>query len=324
MILLIFLFNYAGGSIYFSPFYGRVLNKEKLGSYSFLELNNYLSSGPLYLESKIGFGHFYFKDYENFKNLFLLESSSWFSTVYNIKETRNYSLYFFPQELFFDLDFGNFKIKTGRFLLPWEISYFFSHFSFFTPTYRFSPFLLNQGPVDGTGIIYSKGFSKFELYWLPSKGDTTRWGMRMGTTLGSFDFKILTNGDDWGFGSMTNLFRGILRVEIKGGGNDFSYSISYDRSFEGDIYTLFEFTEGYKTPLGSTDVISLKLQKSHDLWDFSLMGYRMTKIKEITLLFNVSYNLRENIDLEFGILYGKNQLFDEENSLFSLSSKFYF
>jgi len=319
--IFLLLSHFFNGSIYISPFAGRVFNEDRTGAYSYLEFSLAKRVTFFSIEAKVGFAGLYFEDYGRYRSLFLLEAETWFSPYRYLKEAKDYTLYFYPEEVFFEIEKRNKTFRIGRFLLPWEINYFFSHFSFFTPSYRFSPFYYKVGSLDGIGFTSSQGLSKFELYWLPTKTDSLRWGTRIRTLLGPFEFHFLATRGKSGIGVLMNFLDGVLKAEFLRRGEELVYGLSYDRSFKRDIFLIIEYTKDYEFLYGLSDVLSLEIEKIAAPWEFSFSYCKMTNLKESLFLLNGGYEILEDLEFEISLLHeGK----EKETFLLSTAGKFYF
>lgn len=243
------------------------------------------------------------KDAGYFKDVYFSENVSWFSSKYNLNTENDRYIFLMPKEIYFDLNYSFITFRAGRFLLPWQLNYFFSHFNFWTYYDRFSPFLSEFNGIDGAGIIFQKDFSKAEVYWLPLKNDTLRWGARIKTTLRSIDFLFVFKNKNQGGGVSFNLFDGVLRFEGLLKENKFKWGFSYDRFLPKNFYVLFELSKDYEFQEIDDDVFSLKIDKSMDFWTFSVAGFYFFENKLYGILSETLYDMTDDINLKAGFFY---------------------
>lgn len=303
MNLLAFLFIYLNSEINFIPYIYFNQNFKTPALYSSLNTEYTFSKNFFYFETDFLLINYLMKNIKYFKDVYFKENISWFSSKYDLNLEDDRYILFMPKEFYFDLKFSFLTFRAGRFILPWQLNYFFSHFNFWTYLDRFSPFISEFNGIDGAGFILQKEFSKAEIYWLPLKTDTLRWGTKFKITLKDIDFLFVFKSKNQGGGVSFNLFEGVLRTECLLKGNNFKYAFSYDRFLPKNFYILFEFSKNYEFQGRRDDIFSFKIDKQLDFWIFSIAGFYFFENKFYGILYETLYDIREDINLKAGFFY---------------------
>ncbi len=303
MKLILYLFTYLANELNFIPCVYLNRDFKTPFMYSYLSTEYTFARDFFYFETDFFLIGYSIKNAKYFKDIYFPENISWFSSKYDLNLENDRYILFMPQEVYFDLNYDFVTFRSGRFLLPWQLNYFFSHFNFWTYLDRFSPFFSEFNGIDGAGIILQKNFSKAEIYWLPLKNDTLRWGVRLKTTLKNIDFLFVFKNKNQGGGVSFNLFDGVLRAEGLLKKNKFKYGFSYDRFLPKNFYILFELSKNYEFQGIDDDVFSFKIDKNVDFWTFSLSGFYFFKSDFYGILYETLYDIRGDINLRVGFFY---------------------
>lgn len=241
------------------------------------------------------------------RGLLMPQAESWFSQRRKLTGAARWELWALFREAFLRAELGPVSLKIGRFAVPWEVSYFFSPLVLFSPPLRFGLSPYGSSGLDGVSLEVARGFQSFELCWLPTRSRKDRWGARARVYLSGFEVHMVTDGRRWGGAFVSNLSGGVVRLEGLRSGSGWSWVVSYDRRLPGGIYGLVEAVRGYRSPLGTSDRVAFRLERSADLWTLSAIGFLDLTSGEKLVWGEVGYSAFENMDLFSGGFLGRGK-----------------